>query len=242
MTFANKRIIICPSFLYPLAGTDKTAVTVVKLKKGALMKGVPRKEDFINIPNVLCYIRILLVPFFVYLFIKEYYWQSAVVVLVASATDVVDGWIARHFNMVTDWGKFIDPLADKLMQFTMLIMAIFKNPWVSILVGVFALKELIMLIVGVYLYHKGDNLNGAMWCGKLCTVILDASLLLIIGLPKHMIKDEWIFCVVGVCTVFLILSFVVYMRAYMKLYRNMKAEGIIQSKKDNKVDKSTSTH
>ncbi len=195
------------------------------------MRGKARKEDLFKIPNILCYIRILLVPLFIFLFIKEYYWQSALVVVVASATDIVDGWIARHFNMVTDWGKFIDPLADKLMQFAMLVMAIFKNPWVAILVGVFALKEIIMLIVGLYIYHKGNNLNGAMWCGKLCTVILDSSLLLIIGLPPHMIKDEFVFCLIGISTVFLILSFVVYMRAYSKLYKEMKADGTIRTKK-----------
>ncbi len=195
------------------------------------MKGRPRKQDLINIPNVLCYIRILLVPFFVYLFLKEYYWQSAIVIMVATATDVVDGWIARHFNMITDWGKFIDPLADKLMQFAMLVMAIIKNPWVWILVGLFVLKEVVMLIVGLYIYHKGDNLNGAMWCGKLCTVVLDSSLLAIIAFPPHIIVDEVVWILIAICSAFLIMSFVVYMNAYKKLYREMKAEGII-SKKD----------
>ena len=191
------------------------------------MKGQPRKEDLINIPNVLCYIRILLVPFFVYLFLKEYYWQSALVIVVATATDVIDGWIARHFNMITDWGKFIDPLADKLMQFAMLIMAIFKTPWVWILVGLFFVKEVIMLIVGLYIYHLGDNLNGAMWCGKLCTVILDGSLLLIIGLPINMLVDELIIGLIIVCSGFLIMSFCVYMNAYKKMYKEMKSNNVI---------------
>ena len=191
------------------------------------MKGQPRKEDLINIPNVLCYIRILLVPFFVYLFLKEYYWQSALVIVVATATDVIDGWIARHFNMITDWGKFIDPLADKLMQFAMLIMAIFKTPWVWILVGLFFVKEVIMLIVGLYIYHLGDNLNGAMWCGKLCTVILDGSLLLIIGLPMNMLVDELIIGLIIVCSGFLIMSFCVYMNAYKKMYKEMKSNNVI---------------
>lgn len=194
------------------------------------MKGQPRKEDLINIPNVLCYIRILLVPLFVYLFIQELYWQSALVVIIAAATDVVDGWIARHFNMITDWGKFIDPLADKLMQFAMLIMAIFKNPLVWILIGLFVLKEAIMLIVGLYIYHKGDNLNGAMWCGKLCTIVLDASLLIIIALPHHILVNELVIALIVICSGFLIMSFCVYMNAYKKLYREMKEEGIIVKK------------
>lgn len=196
------------------------------------MRGEPRKEDLFKIPNILCYIRILLVPVFVFLFIKEYYWQSALVVIVASATDVIDGWVARHFNMITDWGKFIDPLADKLMQLAMLIMAIFKNTWVVILISVFLLKEIIMLIVGLYIYHKGENLNGSMWCGKLATVILDASLLLIIALPSRIIRDEFVFCLIGISTIFLVLSFVIYMREYIHMYKDMKADGTIQSKKD----------
>ena len=191
------------------------------------MKGQPRKEDLINIPNLLCYIRILLVPVFVYLFIKHLYWQSALVVVIASATDIIDGWIARHFNMITDWGKFIDPLADKLMQLAMLIMSIFKNPLVAILISLFVVKEIIMLVVGIYIYRKGDNLNGAMWCGKLCTVVLDLSLLIIIGLPLNILSDTLVIILIAVCSAFLILSFVVYMNAYKKLYREMKAEGLI---------------
>ena len=191
------------------------------------MKGQPRKEDLFNIPNVLCYIRILLVPVFVYLFVKQLYWQSALTVMFASATDIVDGWIARHFNMITDWGKFIDPLADKLMQMAMLIMSVMKHPLVAILIALFVVKEIIMLIVGVYIYRKGDNLNGAMWCGKLCTVVLDLSLLTIIGLPLKMLTDTLVIILIIVCSVFLILSFVVYMNAYKKLYREMKAEGLI---------------
>ncbi len=192
------------------------------------MKGQPRKEDLINIPNVLCYIRILLVPVFVYLFIKQLYWQSALVVVLASATDVVDGWIARHFNMITDWGKFIDPLADKLMQLAMLIMSVMKNPLVAILIALFLVKEIVMLIVGIYIYRKGDNLNGAMWCGKLCTVVLDISLLTIIALPLKLLTDSLVVTLIIVCSAFLILSFVVYMNAYKKLYKEMKAEGLIQ--------------
>ncbi len=194
------------------------------------MRGEPRKEDLINIPNVLCYIRILLVPVFIVLFLKEMYWQSGLIIMLATATDVVDGWIARHFNMITDWGKFIDPLADKLMQFAMLIMAIFKNPWISILVGIFALKEAIMLAVGLYIYHKGDNLNGAMWCGKLSTVVLDGCLFLIIVLPTKYINNANVFVLIGLSAGFLILSFIIYMREYFKMYKEMKANGTIQKR------------
>ncbi|MBQ6815175.1 MAG: CDP-alcohol phosphatidyltransferase family protein [Lachnospiraceae bacterium] len=196
------------------------------------MRGEPKKEDLFKIPNILCYIRILLIPLFIIVFLNEYYWQSALIVMAASATDVIDGWIARHFNMVTDWGKFIDPLADKLMQLAMLVMAIFKNQWVLILIGVFLLKEVIMLIVGLYIYHRGANLAGAMWCGKLSTVVLDLSLLLIIGLPAHMIVDKFVFTLIGIASACLILSFIVYMQAYKKLFRELKEDGSYRTKED----------
>lgn len=188
------------------------------------MRGKARKEDLFKIPNILCYIRILMVPLFIYLFLHKWYWQSATVVVVAAATDVVDGWIARTFDMVSDWGKFIDPVADKLMQLAMLVVLIIKVPWVLILVIAFVLKEAILLIVGLYIYHKGRNLDGAMWCGKLCTVVLDTSMLTLIALPEKWITDTLSSVLICVVFAFMLLSFVVYLNAYVNLYRKMKAD------------------
>ncbi len=186
------------------------------------MRGTPKKEDLFKIPNILCYIRILLVPLFVYLFLNEQYISAALFVILASATDVLDGYIARNFNMVTDWGKFIDPVADKLMQFSMLIVTIFKVRWVLILVILFALKEIILLIVGIYIYHNNYNLSGANWAGKLCTVVLDLVMLIFIAIPK--IPDKIGLLLVLLVTVFLIISFVVYVLEYKKLYNNIKKQ------------------
>lgn len=189
-----------------------------------LMRGKARKEDLFTTPNILSYIRILLVPLFVYIFLNKWYWQSALVVVVAAVTDVIDGYIARKFNLITDWGKFIDPVADKLMQFAMLVVTILKAPFVLILVIAFVLKESILLIVGLYIYHKGNNLNGAMWCGKLCTVVMDISMLILIACPESFITDALTDTIIVVVMAFMLLSFVVYLNAYKKLYASMKAE------------------
>lgn len=188
------------------------------------MRGKARKEDLFTIPNILSYIRILLVPLFVYIFLNKWYWQSALVVVIAAVTDVIDGYIARKFNLITDWGKFIDPVADKLMQFAMLVVTILKAPFVLILVIAFVLKESILLIVGLYIYHKGNNLNGAMWCGKLCTVVMDISMLILIACPESFITDALTDTIIVVVMAFMLLSFVVYLNAYKKLYASMKAE------------------
>lgn len=186
------------------------------------MRGTARKEDLFTLPNILSYIRILLVPLFVYIFLNKWYWQSALVVMIAAITDVIDGFIARKFNMITDWGKFIDPVADKLMQFAMLVVTILKAPFVLILVIAFVLKESILLVIGLYIYHKGNNLNGAMWCGKLCTVVLDICMLILIACPESFITDALTDTIIVIVMTFMTLSFVVYLNAYKKLYTKMK--------------------
>lgn len=182
------------------------------------MRGTPKKEDLFKIPNLLCYVRILLVPLFIYLFLSEYYWQSALIVILASATDILDGYIARHFNLITDWGKFIDPVADKLMQFSMLIVTILKIKWVLILVIAFTVKEIVLLAIGLYIYHKDYNLNGSNWAGKSCTVVMDTVLLIFIAFDG--IPDIAAILLVGFVIVFMIISFVVYLSEYKKLYDN----------------------
>lgn len=180
------------------------------------MRGTPKKADLFKIPNLLCYLRILMVPLFIYLFLSEYYWQSALVVILAAATDILDGYIARHYNMITDWGKFIDPVADKMMQLSMLILTIFKIKWVLILVVCFIVKELILLGVGIYIYHNDYNLNGSNWAGKLCTVVMDTVLLIFIAFDG--IPDSLAIVLVFIVIVFLVLSFIVYILQYKKLY------------------------
>ena len=70
-----------------------------------------------SIPNILSIFRIVLIPVFIVCYLMlpdEMGWVPALVLVVSGATDVVDGYIARHFNMVTQLGKVLDPLADKL--------------------------------------------------------------------------------------------------------------------------------
>lgn len=181
------------------------------------MRGTPKKEDFLKIPNLLCYLRILMVPLFIYLFYNDYHIQSALVVIAAAVTDILDGYIARHYNLITDWGKFIDPVADKMMQLSMLIVTIFKVKWILILAILFAIKEILLLIIGIYIYHNDYNLKGANWAGKLCTVVLDTVMVIFIAFPTP--PDAVAIALVGIVTIFLFISFISYMREYMKIYR-----------------------
>ena len=184
---------------------------------GFTVRGKARKEDLFTIPNILCYIRIILVPVFVYLYLNNHYLWSAIVVITATLTDMADGYIARHFNMITDWGKFIDPVADKLMQFSMLFVVILKYPRFLIVIIEYALKECILLIVGLFIYHKGYNLNGANMAGKVCSAVFDIVMLIFIFIPE--LPQTFALASVILVAVLLLMAFCSYLGEYRKLYR-----------------------
>ncbi len=126
-----------------------------------------------NIPNALTVIRFALVPVFVYSYLFAHNTVAAVVILAVSGlTDVLDGYIARRFNLVTRWGAAFDPIADKLTQTTAaLCIAIsgYKIMW--LVFGFLVVKELLMILGGITLYKKGDVVVSANWYGKAATLL-----------------------------------------------------------------------
>ena len=75
----------------------------------------------LTLPNLLSFFRILLIPLIIWLYFRAEYWWAFGMLLLSGATDVVDGWIARTFHLVSDFGKAIDPVADKLTQIAVLL-------------------------------------------------------------------------------------------------------------------------
>lgn len=185
-----------------------------------------RREDFFSLPNILTYIRILLVPVFVLVFVNAQNWVDHIwaiaIILISAATDIIDGYIARKFNMITDWGKVIDPVADKAMQGAMMFCIVVKFPLVLILIVLYAIKEFASLALSAYLLKKGKHIDGARWYGKLCTVVLYAVMLSLITFP--FIPDQVAGILVGASAAFMILAFAMYMNEYFKLYAELKQE------------------
>ena len=100
------------------------------------------KKDIITIPNILSMFRLILIPLiFIFWFRNEYVF-TFITVAVSAFTDVLDGFIARKFKMITDLGKFLDPLADKLTQLSVLICLTVKYKWIIAAVVLLAVKEL----------------------------------------------------------------------------------------------------
>ena len=130
-----------------------------------------------TIPNVLTIIRMLLIPVFVVLFFKGYKMAALCVFCAASLTDMLDGYLARKLNQITDFGKLFDPLADKLMVLTAMVCQGIDGvfPWIAIIIV--AVKELVMVLGGVFML-KNNVVVYSNYVGKTAQVFFIASLIL----------------------------------------------------------------
>ena len=104
------------------------------------------KKEILTIPNLLSLFRLLLIPVYMSIYLKENYYLAAAILVVSCLTDAVDGWIARRFNMISNLGKLLDPVADKATQFTLIICLALRYPILLYLVGLFVVKESFQLI------------------------------------------------------------------------------------------------
>jgi CDP-diacylglycerol--glycerol-3-phosphate 3-phosphatidyltransferase len=130
-----------------------------------------------TIPNVLTIIRIILIPVFVVLFFKGQKIAALCVFCAASLTDMLDGYLARKLNQITDFGKLFDPLADKLMVLTAMVCQTFWGPLPLVAVIIVAVKELVMVLGGVFMLSK-DVVVYSNYFGKAAQVGFIASLIL----------------------------------------------------------------
>ena len=130
-----------------------------------------------TIPNVLTIIRMILIPVFVVLFFKGHKIAALCVFCAASLTDMLDGYLARKLNQITDFGKLFDPLADKLMVLTAMVLQTFWGPLPLTAVIIVAVKELVMILGGVFMLSKNVVVY-SNYFGKAAQVGFIASLIL----------------------------------------------------------------
>ena len=114
-------------------------------------------KNILTIPNLISLFRILLIPLIIWLYCgKKQYTATIAVIVISGASDIIDGKIARKFHMVSDVGKVLDPIADKLTQVTLVICLTARYPWMWALLALFAVKECLMLLWG-YLTLKSTD-------------------------------------------------------------------------------------
>lgn len=125
---------------------------------------------FKHVPNLLTILRFILIPFIIVLIFQDKYLDAFIILTVSGLTDVLDGYIARKFNFITNFGKLIDPLADKATQISILVTLALKNIipfWILVIVF---LKEFLMIAGASFLYGK-ELVVSSKWFGKLTTVL-----------------------------------------------------------------------
>lgn len=184
------------------------------------------KKEVFTIPNMLSLFRLALIPVYIiiYLNAKEPhdYYLAGGILAVSCLTDLIDGKIARHFNMISNLGKILDPVADKFTQLALTICLSVRYPILRSVLVLFLFKEFYQGIVGLIHLRKGQMLPGALMAGKICTTVLFVSLTLLVLMPN--LRPGIVNAIAAIDTAFLIYSFIMYTLAYFG--KNAKVQDI----------------
>jgi len=162
------------------------------------------QRKIFTIPNILTFFRLALIPIFIWLysFKKEYTFSTAVLV-VSALTDIVDGFIARRFNMISDVGKALDPIADKLTQLSVLICLLFRFPLMLISALLLVIKEVFSGIMGIINIKRNHRVPSAVWHGKVTTSLLYGTMILHVvwwSIPTAVSHTTIVICVIMMLT------------------------------------------
>lgn len=180
------------------------------------------RDKLWNIPNALCFFRIALIPLFLYIYLNAndelHYILAATVLVISGFTDFLDGFIARRFNMVTDFGKLIDPIADKLTQIAVAYALIYNYPLAWLLVIIIVLKDGMLGIVGLYLFQYGIHIDGASWWGKVATAYFYFVVIILVGV--YMPDSTMATIMITTSFALMCISFVLYANQLYILNKN----------------------
>lgn len=177
------------------------------------------KREWFTIPNFLSLFRLILIPVYVVLYLNARdftdHFLAATILAVSCLTDLIDGKIARHFNMASTVGKILDPLADKATQFTLIFCLAFKYKALNYLIIFFFVKECFQLIAGIINWRKGIILKKALLSGKICTTVLFISLILMVLIPYDYLPERTVIVITIVDMIFLSIAFLDYFCTYL---------------------------
>lgn len=184
------------------------------------MESVENKYRYkiLTIPNILSFFRLCLIPVFAWTYCEmKDYLLTALTVVVSGLTDVVDGFIARRFHMVSEFGKAFDPIADKLTQLALLICLLTRFPSIWILTILLVIKEFISGLTNLLVIRRKKEVYGAEWHGKLTTCTIYAVVLLHLFWYEMPANFSWL--LVGGCGAVMIMSFCMYTLRNVRLIK-----------------------
>ena len=180
------------------------------------------REQLFTIPNFMSIFRIVLLPFIIWTYWKESYDIAVALLIVSAVTDMLDGVIARKFNMVSDLGKMLDPLCDKLTQAALLICLAFRYWYVWLVFALLAVKDITMSFLGAAAIRHSGTVHSAQWYGKLCTVVLETVMAVLILFPH--IPERIVVILLALCCAVILLSLIMYVIYLRGLIRSDRAQ------------------
>ncbi len=177
-------------------------------------------DRIFTLPNILSFFRLALIPVIVYCYDQGLYGWAIGFLILSGVTDVVDGWIARTFHLVSNFGKALDPFADKLTQAALLLCLLPARLWW--VVGIMAFKEISIGVLTWLTMKRTHKIFSAGWYGKLCTVVIYLSMFI---LMLWRTAPSW-FLVADVCVIsaLILLSFTKYFAYFTRILRAAKAQ------------------
>lgn len=194
------------------------------------MSELKNSEDRIfTIPNILSMFRIVLIVPMIIFFINYNYIGAIACIVVSGLSDMLDGMIARKFNQISKLGKILDPIADKLTLVAVIICIGLLIPSVRLIVIILAAKDILMLLGGAYLIHRGITPPAAKWYGKAATVIFYLSVTAVVALEVTKIATQFsvlVTILLAITAAAMLFSLIMYGTLFVQLLKEDKKNKI----------------
>lgn len=182
------------------------------------------KKEVFTVPNLLSMFRILLIPVYIHIYLNAQtgkdYQLAALILAISCFTDAVDGKIARHFGQITNLGKLLDPVADKLTQLAVTVCLSARYPALQTVLILFLTKETFQFFAMISCLRKGKMLDGALMSGKVCTAVFFLSLILLVLMPN--IDLGWVNSIALLDSICLCVAFLAYFLAYYGKHKKVQ--------------------
>ncbi|MCH5202422.1 MAG: CDP-alcohol phosphatidyltransferase family protein [Oscillospiraceae bacterium] len=178
-------------------------------------------KDICTIPNVLSFMRILLIVPFMIMFLYEKYVAAAIMIGVSGLTDCFDGFLARKLHQVSEFGKLLDPIADKLTLLAVGVAMCIMSPEIITIMVILIIKDILMIIGGSTLVKNKIKPPQARWYGKLGTILFYLSVCIIVVLKIADIQIPYLSLILlSITAVSMIFALVKYFLLFLELVKN----------------------
>ena len=180
-------------------------------------------KDLMTIPNAISFFRVVLITPFVAFFVAKMYIPAAITIVLSGLSDCFDGVIARKFNQESEFGKIIDPLADKLTLLAAGVCVVLIEPFALPVMALMVIKDVLMIIGGVVIVKKGIVPPKSAWYGKVGTIVFYITIGVIVLMAVFGYQNEPLtLTLLWVTLAIELFSLANYVVVYIKLVKSKK--------------------